>query len=103
MSDDLVHVPRIYNTMLHDVFYDHRNKNFIVRKPVKQVRPVNHSVIEETLEYRFRPIKWRELAINYTNKKGEERSYKYRFALIPQDHKYVRVKEGEFEKYLLGE
>jgi hypothetical protein len=103
MSDGIVHVPRIYNTVLHDVYYDLQNKNFILRKPVKRVRPVNHSVLTESSEFRFRPIKWKEQTLNYTNKKGVDQLYKYRFALIPQDHNYIRVKEGEFEKFLKGE
>jgi hypothetical protein len=103
MSTDFIHVPRIYNTLLHDVFYDTRNKNFILRRPIKKTRPVNDTMLVETPEYRDRPIKWKQLVVNYTNKKGVERTYRYRFVLIPQDGKYVRVKEGELEKYLRGE
>jgi hypothetical protein len=91
-ASGIIPVPRINNVILENLFYDPDNKNFYELRYRKKTQA----------QY-LRKIAWNTLHPKYIDKNGELKTYTYRFALIPHKKKYVRIKEGELERYLAEE
>jgi hypothetical protein len=88
IPSDLTPVPRVFDREFSDVYYSKSKNQFYTRnKRFKQ--PSIHDL---------RPILWNKINLNYTNKKGENKIYSYRYASLPFQSSYIRLKESEWLK-----
>jgi hypothetical protein len=90
IPEDIVAVPRVFDRDVVYVFYSRSANQFYTRnRRFKQ--PSVHDL---------RPILWNGINIKYKAKNGEEKVYSYRYASIPFEKTYVRLKESEWLKTL---
>jgi hypothetical protein len=88
-ADDLVEVPRIYDMEFKDLFYNRKTGKFLVKRRCKKVQPAR----------KLRELAWNTIRPKLKRADGTEKVYEYHYVLIPHGDKYIRVKEGEIERY----
>jgi hypothetical protein len=88
--DSLEEVPRIFDTEFTNLFFNRDTKKFYLKKETGKVKSV----------HKLKELAWNQIKPKYKKKDGTETVYVYRYILVPQEGKYIRVKEGDYEKYL---
>jgi hypothetical protein len=97
---NLIAVPQIYETKFQGLFYDTATKNYFICRHSRKVRSVKRRAEpNDGVPPRLRQIAWNTVRPRYVNKMGDEHVYTYRFVLIPNGVSYIRVREGELEKF----
>jgi hypothetical protein len=87
---DIEPVHKIFDRDVENLFYS-RSKNQFYTRNRRFKQPSVHDL---------RPILWNQINLKHRNKKGEEKTYSYRYASIPFEKTYVRLKESEWLKTL---
>jgi hypothetical protein len=101
-TNSLIPVPKIFDMEFTNLFFNLDTKKFYLKKQNRKVKSVRS----------MKELAWNEIKPKYKRKDGSETIYKYRYVLVPKsatlldpsdsskDSQYVRVKEGELEKFL---
>jgi hypothetical protein len=85
-----IQIPRIFDISFTNLFYKPDTKKFYLKKEGGMFKSVH--TMKETI--------WKQINLKYKRKNGTETTYSYRYFLVPQDGHYIRVKEGEYERFL---
>jgi hypothetical protein len=85
---DLIPITKIFDREFQDLFYSHSNNMFYTKN-----KRFKHPAI-----HNLRPVMWNTINLKYTNKNGEEKHYSYRYACLPFESSYIRLKESEWLK-----